>query len=196
MQKGKFIVIYGTNNLGKTTQVKILIEKLQQEGYPAEYLKYPPYDLEPSGPILNDYLRKGNPYQLNPREIQIVQVINRTQFEPVIKNKLNQGINIIAEDYTGTGLAWGIGTGVNEKFLKKINFHLLKEDLAILLHGQRFSDGIEKGHHNEENQELIEKVRQVHENLADELNWIKVNANQTIEQVAKEIWGIVSARLK
>ncbi len=29
---GKLIVLYGTNNLGKTTQAKKLVERLNQEG--------------------------------------------------------------------------------------------------------------------------------------------------------------------
>jgi len=48
---GKFIVLYGINNLGKTTQTRILVDKLKLHGLKAEYLKYPVYDLAPSGPI-------------------------------------------------------------------------------------------------------------------------------------------------
>ena len=42
---GKFIVIYGVNNLGKTTQANMLVQKLKASGLKAEYLKYPIYDL-------------------------------------------------------------------------------------------------------------------------------------------------------
>ena len=41
--RGKFIVLYGINNLGKTTQAKFLVEKLQSQGLRAEYVKYPIY---------------------------------------------------------------------------------------------------------------------------------------------------------
>jgi thymidylate kinase len=43
--KGKFIVLYGINNLGKTTQAKLLVEKFQKEGLKAEYMKYAVYSL-------------------------------------------------------------------------------------------------------------------------------------------------------
>ena len=134
-KKGKFIVLYGINNLGKTTQAKLLVASLNKEGNKAEYLKYPIYDLEPSGPILNNYLRGGNIYNLSRRDVQFIYALNRTQYENELKNKLDRGINIVAEDYTGTGKAWGIGTGVDEKFLNDINAHLLKEDLGMLLDG-------------------------------------------------------------
>jgi len=54
MKKGLFVVLHGINNLGKTTQAKLLVEKLQSEGHKAEYMKYPVYDLDPSGKILNN----------------------------------------------------------------------------------------------------------------------------------------------
>ena len=184
---GKFIVFYGINNLGKTTQAKLLVEKLQQNGLQAEYLKYPIYDLAPSGPILNKYLRGGNPHELSAREAQIIYTLNRTQFEPILKDKLKNGINIISEDYVGTGLAWGIGANVEEKFLKFINSHLLPEDIAFLFDGERFIDSTEKNHKHETDGELLKKVREAHLRLGKELNWRKINANLSIEEIHRQI---------
>lgn len=189
MNQGKLIVLYGINNLGKSTQAKLLVEKILNAGFKAEYLKYGIYDLEPSGPVLDAYLRQGNPFNLTPREFQLIHVLNRTQFQPQLHSKLNQGINIVAEDYIGTGLAWGMGAGVDEKFLKQTNVHLIREDLAFLFQGQRFSDGIEAVHKHEQDNELTEKVRLAHEKLADEFGWIRINANRSIEEISQEIWG-------
>lgn len=188
---GKFIVLYGINNLGKTTQAKLLVERLQKEGHKAEYLKYPIYDLEPSGTILNNYLREGNTYNLTTREAQIFYALNRFHFESTLKNKLEQGINIISEDYVGTGLSWGIGAGVDEKFMKLINKNLLKEDAAFLFDGERFTEATEDGHKHETNEELLEKVRQAHIKLGEELNWQKIDANLSIEEIHNQIWEIV-----
>ncbi len=133
MTKGKFIALYGINNLGKTTQAKKLVNYFKDKELKAEYVKYAVYDLEPSGKLLNDYLRKGNPYNLSSREFQILQVLNRKQYEPILIDKLNKGINIISEDYKGTGIAWGIAAGVDETFMKYINKLLLEEDLVFYL---------------------------------------------------------------
>ncbi|MFA5318667.1 MAG: hypothetical protein WC323_04345 [Patescibacteria group bacterium] len=186
--KGKLIVIYGINNLGKSTQAKMLVEKLNKRGVKAEYLKYPIYDLAPSGPTLNNYLRGGNFFKLSPREAQTIYTLNRTQYQKELEQKLDEGINIIAEDYTGTGLAWGIGAGVDEQYLKYINKHLLNEDLVILLDGQRFTEATEKNHIHEENEELINKVRLTHLKLAEEKGWQIINANQPIEKIHNAIW--------
>ena len=193
--KGKLIVLYGINNLGKTTQAKLLVEKLQHIGHQAEYLKYPIYDLSPSGTILNEYLRYGNPYNLSAREAQIIYAFNRAQFEPTLKNKLTQGIHIISEDYTGTGLAWGIGAGVEEKFLKHINAHLLPEDAAFLFDGSRFTDATEQNHKHETDDVLIEKVRTAHLRLGAEFNWQKINANLSIEEINRQILTYVEKML-
>jgi len=43
-ERGKFIVVYGPNNIGKTTQVNKIVSWLKEEGINASYLKYPVYD--------------------------------------------------------------------------------------------------------------------------------------------------------
>jgi len=77
------------------------VERLRAQNILAEYLKFPIYDIKPSGPMINNYLREGNKYGLSAREIQMAYALNRTQFEPILTAKLAQGINIIAEDYVG-----------------------------------------------------------------------------------------------
>jgi dTMP kinase len=193
--KGKFIVLYGINNLGKTTQAKLLVERLQKEGKIAEYLKYPIYSLEPSGTLLNEYLRLGNPQNFSPREAQIIYTLNRTQFEHSLKEKINNGINIVSEDYTGTGIAWGAGAGVDEKFLKKINGHLLKEDIAFLFDGERFKDSVEDKHKHENNDTLTENVRNTHIKLGAEFGWHKINANLTIPEIHEQLWHTLQSYL-
>ena len=188
---GKLIVFYGTNNLGKSTQAQILLKKFQSLGLKSQYLKYPIYDLCPSGQILNDYLRNSNPYNLSPREAQIIYTLNRSQYQSELEEKLSDGYYIIAEDYTGTGLAWGQGAGVDIEFLENINQALLKEDLAILFDGDRFKDSIETNHKHEEDDDFSQKVRQIHLDLADRLKWKIVPANLSREEVAEKIWQIV-----
>ncbi len=186
--RGKLIVIYGVNNLGKTTQAKLLVNRLKKSGCKSEYLKYPLYDFKPTGPLINRYLRKNNPDKFSPREAQIIYALNRTQYENILREKLRRGINVVTEDYTSTGIAWGIGAGVNEKFLKQVNSHLLKEDLAFLFIGQRFKQATEKNHKHEINSKLMEKVRRAHLKLGHEYGWVKINANLSREKVHEQIW--------
>lgn len=197
MQKrGKLIVFYGVNNLGKSTQAKLLVNNLKKNRKRAEYFKYAAYELEPSGSFINGYLREGNPYNLSPREFQILQVLNRTQYQETLIHKLKNGINIIAEDYVGTGIAWGIGDGINPEFLKVLNKHLIKEDLGLLFHGTPFDSGREPKHIHEHNKPLMKRVARIHRELAREYGWRIINANRSREVIAQEIWEIVKKSYK
>ena len=188
---GKFIAIYGINNIGKSTQAKLLAERLEKEAHPSFYLKYPIYDLPPSGPMINDYLSPGNPLNLSPLEAQLTYTLNRTQHEPVIKEKLAAGTSVVAEDYKGTGWAWGIGTGVSKDVVIKINTHLLQPDLEILLDGEPFGTNREQNHKNEGSDELLAKVRQIHLDLAPEFGWKIVPASDSVETVREAIYKLV-----
>lgn len=194
--KGKFIVLYGINNLGKTTQAEMLVDYLNQRGIPAVYLKYAIYDLEPTGPRINAYLRRGNPEHLTPKDFQELQVQNRKDYEPILQQKLDNGIWVIAEDYVGTGIAWGVGAGVNQDYLEEINSQLLEEDLAFFFDGERFKTGIEKVHTHEQDNELTEKVRRVHQDLAKKHGWIPINANASIGDIHKKIKNTIINKFK
>lgn len=191
-EEGKFIVIYGINNLGKTVQAKLLVEALKRSGWKAEYIKYPIYNLEPAGNLINGYLREGNPYNFSLRESQLLHFIDRIKFEGELKAKLKRGINVVAEDYFGTSMAWGIGGGVEPELLKYLYKFLRREDIAILFDGERFLQSVEKGHLHENDSALMDKVRKAHLSLGKEYGWQKVNANLSIEKLHGIIWGKVS----
>ena len=188
MGTGKFIVLYGINNLGKTCQAERLVEFFKKKGFESEYLKYPIYDLEPTGPIINRYLRKNNPDNLSLREVQILYTTNRIQYAPILLNKLNSGIWIVAEDYVGTGLAWG--GQENLGFLKELNNCLFPEDIPILFDGERFVSGIEENHKHENDDKKVLETRENFSQLAIENSWYVINANQTEEKVFEEVKNV------
>ncbi|MEI7890769.1 MAG: hypothetical protein WCI36_02260 [bacterium] len=190
MEKGKFIAIYGINGIGKTTQVELLVEHLKSLGKNVSRLKYPIYDLEPEGPFIYKYLRdsefrKNN--ELSTHDLQAKYADNRKRYEQELKNRLEDGEWIVAEDYTGTGISWGLTWGGELDYLVEINKDLLKPDLEILMHGKRFLSAIEKDHRNETNEERIVICKNFHELLANQYGWEKVDANQEIEKVQADI---------
>lgn len=189
-QRGEFIVLYGPNNLGKTTQAKILVDSLIALGINAQYLKYPIYDLPPTGPIINGVLRHGVP--MSSEELQRIFAQNRRDYEPRLRMDLENGVWKIAEDYTGTGFAWGMTHGVSFAALDEMNKGLLREDLAILLDGERFTSGIERGHRHEDGADWALN-RRIHLGLMVKYGWELVNANQTEQQVHREIMSRVAS---
>ncbi len=192
--RGKFLVIYGPNNIGKSTQVRLLAKHLIDEGKQVLIVKYPIYDLSPTGPLINDVLRHGK--KMTDLELQTVYAQNRRDFQPVLEKILVAGIFVVAEDYTGTGIAWGTTMGLSITKLEEINKKLLQPDIAILLDGPRFIQAIEKGHKYEDGgTEIWEKNRKIHLQLGERYGWLKVKVDGPAEKVHQQIWQLVSNRL-
>jgi len=192
--RGLLIVIYGINNIGKSTQAKRLVAYLQERGYKAEYLKYPIYD-SPTGRKISEVLRSGKKQQLTEEEFQTCYYQNRKDYEPTLKKKLAAGRIIVSEDYIGTGLAWGSAKGADYDKLKQQNSDLLKEDLAILMDGDRFTHAMEENHIHERDEKLMAKVRQRFLAIGKESGWKLVNANQSEEQVFQDILAIIKPHI-
>ncbi len=233
--QGKFIALYGINNIGKSTQTSLLVQRLVSAGVRVEYIKYPIYDLDPTGKMLNEILRgkqKRNvqsvidffegtsirrpnakrrpaiafrkqsiaPKEIRQRvteeELQMWYSLNRYQYDPQIRKKLDSGISIVAEDYTGTGLAWGGAKGADLDWLLAVNKFLQKPDLEILIDGERFLAGKEKVHLHESSDRLIAKARKSFQKLAKKNGWQIVNANQKIEEVSIDLWQMTEPLFK
>lgn len=192
MKKNKFVVFYGINNLGKSTQIERVSTRFVLSGLNVISIKYPIYDLSPTGPILNGYLREGNPHGLSARSAQIFYAMNRTHYAKILDGMIDDNDIVLSEDYSGTSLAWGAGAGVDIDFLIKINSHLREPDLSILFDGERFTDGIEKDHMHETDNDLTSKVKQLHLDLAQRFEWQVINANRSEEIITEEIVDMIS----
>lgn len=188
--KGKFITLYGINNIGKSTHAKLLVSRLETEGFKAVYVKYPVYDLEPTGPFLNSVLR-GGAQKISEDELQLWFILNRYQFEPQIREWLLEGYVVVAEDYIATGIAWGTAKGLSKDWLISANKYLLKEDFALMLEGERCLSAREDDHVHEHNDDLVERCVAVHEELADEFGWKRVRLQEKKEDTAELVWKAV-----
>lgn len=187
MNKHPFIVIYGTNNSGKSEQVKKLTERIKSEiSVNVTSLKYPIYDSN-SGRILNEYLREDNPYDLKPIDAQIIYALNRTQYESELKRHLIEG-PVVSEDYVATSIGWGGAAGVPIEFLEKINSHLITPDLAFLIEGVRYKDGVEMDHKHETDDDLSMRTSKIFKQISGEYNMIRVNNERSIDEIHEDIW--------
>lgn len=188
--KGKFITFYGINNIGKSTQAQLLKKRLSNSGYDVVFVKFPVYDLEPTGPYLNRFLRKGK-QEISEEELQMWFALNRHQFQPRLKKWLSEGKIVIAEDYTGTGLAWGSLKGASLPWLIEMNKYLIVEDLAILLDGRRSIIAKENSHIHESDDELVEKCKSVFHTLAKKYSWKRVELCENKDDTADKVFKIV-----
>ncbi|OGJ46289.1 hypothetical protein A3J23_02275 [Candidatus Peregrinibacteria bacterium RIFCSPLOWO2_02_FULL_48_14] len=190
-----FITLYGINNIGKSTQALRLVERLKAEGFDAVYVKFPVYDVEPTGVYLNQFLRSGEAQNISEEELQMWFAMNRFQFEPTLREWLKDGKVVVAEDYTGTGIAWGMVKGASKEWLESLNRPLIKEDLAVLLDGERFVHATEEGHIHETNEEFMKLARQIHLELGEAYGWVKIPVQPTKDETEALVWEVVKVHI-
>src|SRR3989338_2717361 len=194
---GFFAVITGVNGVGKSTQIcDVRIKLMQaQSAHSVEVTKYPHYIVSPFGPILDMYLRGGNPHQLSPKAFQLLQVCEREVYQPTLSSLLNKGSIVLAEDYTSTSYAWGVATGVPLELLVVANNNLLQPDITIVLDGQPWAGSKESGHAHEEQYALLKKVRQNFLDFSRRFGWSVINASRLKEEVTEEILNIIRTKM-
>ncbi len=198
-KKGAFIVFYGAHNVGKTVQIMKLVEKLSKKAHQSFMLiKYPIYNIEPTGPIIHEILYGPNKSNIDHKslEFQKLNAQNKIDFQHTLIEILNKGIDVIAEGYVGTGIAKGLTWGLELKELENINFGVIEPDCAILLDGMRHEDAIEQGNKFEGAGKTIwERNRLQYKFLAEKYGWITISNDSEVEEVNINICNVLQKYL-
>ncbi|MFA6513852.1 MAG: dUTP diphosphatase [Patescibacteria group bacterium] len=141
---GKFIVIDGTDGSGKTTQLNLLKEKLEFEGYAVEVADFPQYNTKSSG-LVEEYLsgKYGQADDVDPYKASIFYAVDRFDASARIKKWLQNGKIVLANRYTSASLGHQ-GCKIDNPLERKVFFNWLydleykifeipKPDLTIVL---------------------------------------------------------------
>lgn len=105
-RKGLFMVLDGTDGSGKSTQFKLLTEKLTKAGYDVAVYKFPKYDSE-SSYYVREYLagKYGSMEKVGPYTASIFFALDRYSVAQEINEALAAGKIVIADRYTGANMA-------------------------------------------------------------------------------------------
>lgn len=134
--RGKFIVFEGIDGSGKTTQLKLLGDKLKERGLPVLHTR------EPGGTRVGETIREIllNPEysELVPRAEAFLYAAARAQHvAQVIMPSLAGGTIVLCDRFLDSSLAYqGFGRGIDIGLLEKINgpaTYGLAPDLTIIL---------------------------------------------------------------
>jgi len=143
--KGKFIVIDGTDGSGKTTQTKLLAQRMRWAGFDVEIADFPQYDTKSAG-LVEKYLsgEYGSPEQVGPYRASIFYACDRYDASFKIKKWLEQGKIVIANRYVTANMGHQGGKITNPlerknyfSWLYELEyeiFNIPKPDLNIILH--------------------------------------------------------------
>ena len=99
--EGKLIVIDGPDGSGKTEQTKLLIARLEAEGYPVKTISFPRYG-EPAAADAERYLNGeyGPKEGIEPKRVAGFYAADRADFSPQLKEWLKQGFIVVSNRYT------------------------------------------------------------------------------------------------
>jgi dTMP kinase len=102
---GKFIVIDGTDGVGKATQVSLLAGRLSREGCDVGVIDFPQYDTR-SAAMIEDYLagKYGSADEVSPYAASIFYACDRFDASPKIREALREGRTIISNRYTASNM--------------------------------------------------------------------------------------------
>ena len=202
-RKGFFLVIEGIDGAGGETQSGILRERLEKEGKRTVLVRYPDKEGE-IGRVIYRHLEEG---EIFPKEaLCLLYIADFLKDKERILNALKQGRIVIADRYFTSTLVYQSVQGIRRENLLAIAemFALPKPNLAILLDISPETSAErkrkEKGKLDafEENLDFLGKIRSEYLKVARNnvfCEWRVVNAERSIEEVAEEIWKIVSEKI-
>lgn len=155
MKKGSLIVIEGTDGSGKQTQSKMLVERLNAEGYFSTTMSFPRYNT-PTGRIIGQtYLGKNlreygwlgdtnwfnNADKVDPLVASLYYAADRRAAAREMEKILNSGTNLVLDRYYQSNMAHQGGKIEIDSermrifdFIQKLEIELLKipEEKAVI----------------------------------------------------------------
>ena len=221
MNKGKLIVIEGTDCSGKETQSKLLVKELNLLGINAINLSFPMYDT-PTGKIIGKaFLGKDNEgkswfkegsINVYPKIACLYYAADRKYNFDIINNYLEKGYYVVVDRYVSSNMAHQ-GAKIEDPdkrfelygWIDKLEYCLLdlpKADETIFLHVPfKYSKELMKNRKaldsNEKNETYQINSIKTYLELASLYNWkliecIKEGKLRSIEDINKEILTMIT----
>ncbi|MBO9312654.1 MAG: dTMP kinase [Chloroflexus sp.] len=217
MKRGFFITFEGPEGAGKSTQARRLYERLQVTGYPVILTR------EPGGTRIGELIRRilidlRHTEMAPTTEILLFSAARAQLVNELIRPYLATGGIVVCDRYADSTFAYqgyGLGRDIDElRTITNIATSGLKPDLTIYLRIdveiglQRKRVGRERveggsGHPPEWNR-LDARDLAYHRRVAEGFNelvrqeperWCVLEAEQSVEELAEQIWKIVMSRL-
>ena len=190
-RQGVFLCVEGLDGCGKTTQTKLLVERLEKKGYDAIYTA------EPSRGKIGSFIKK---YCLHgeTRVSSIVEALlfAADRFEHVEKEvipALNEGKLVVSDRYVYSSLAYQGAAGLDLEWIEKINGHAISPDLAVFIdvEPEIVIQRLKPKKSVMENLETQRKVQEVYVKFVEKGELVKIDGNKSKQEVADDILTVV-----
>jgi dTMP kinase len=188
--KGTFICIEGLDGCGKTTQTKMLVEKLQRS-YNAMYTA------EPSDGKIGVFIRKsilyGERRSTSLAEALLFAADRVEHIENEVIPALRQGKLVISDRYIYSSLAYQGAAGLSLDWIQSINQYALRPGLAIFIDvdPRAVMQRLKPVKSVMENLETQQRVRQTYLKFVEKGDLIRIDGNKPKHLVAEELQRVV-----
>ena len=194
---GKFIVFEGIDKSGKETQAKMLYDHLHSKGIPIIYTEEPS-PKNAIGRLIKNWL-VGKATVTSPESITLLYTADRYEhLKKVIIPALNVGKNVICDRYFYSTIAYESAIfGMDKEWILKLHENVKKPDVVIFIDidpevslkrkRDAPNDRLEKA-------ELLQKVRSVYKDLANQEKFYVVNGDRSKEEIFRDV-KLVADRL-
>lgn len=206
MNKGKYIVIEGTEGVGKTTQLQEIARRMQAAGLPIRTLREPDSQSDLTARAIRQ-LTQDPRYPMNTRTEVLLYNAARSQSLEIIKRSIEHGVTCLVDRNYLTTLAiqyYGRGDVPDYQTINSIiNFAVggVEPDLCIVLDApvitlrERLKHRYSGERFDNLDDAFLERVRAGYLWEARQRNLPVVFAIDDTETVANNIWKLVSGEL-
>lgn len=106
--EGKFVVIEGLDGCGKSTQVSLLQQRLQQEGIAYKFIHFPMLNQGLYGTLIAEFLRGefGSLEEVHPKLVALLYANDRMEHIHKIRQWLDEGCFVLADRYVASNIAY------------------------------------------------------------------------------------------
>ena len=183
----------GIDGCGKSTQSKLLLEKLEGEGEKVIILKEP--TKRPHGQKLWDMLH-GKRKATNEEILELFVLDRKQHVDEKILPALDSGAVVLMDRYYYSSMAYQVAGGIDVEEIREKHEFAPKPDV-VLIFDLPVSVALErvKGHSDAdefEKEEHLEKVREAYLDLENDPLVRIVDATGTPEEIFGNVWKLVS----
>ena len=205
LNRGVFISFEGIDGCGKSTQVRMLLNRLDEEGINSKLVR------EPGGSKISEEIRsillKNHSEIMASRAEALLMTASRAQLtSQKIRPALEKGICVIADRYKDSTLAYqGGGRGIDLDWLIKVNHFATYEaepDLTFYIDidpevGAKRRENLVSDRIESAGLDFQKDIRAKYLEIVDKFSerCVLVDGNLSIAEISQRIWRITKDRI-
>ncbi|KAH7646901.1 thymidylate kinase family [Cryptosporidium bovis] len=193
--RGFFIVLEGTDRSGKTLHSNMIRGELERRGEKCILVGFPDRKTE-IGKILDLYLRKQ--LRLSPEVSHLLFCANRWELNDYIKQQLGNGVHVICDRYSFSGVAYSSGAvNLDIEWCKSPEKGLVSPDIVLFLDTnlEICSERTGFGEEIYENTKDQQNVYDSYKHFLKYPYWHSINASRDPQVVSNEIISLLEKKL-